>query len=434
MEVAAPVLLLVCLLILGVPVAVSLGAAGLVGLLLTTGLPATTGVTGRVAFDHGSSYALTTIPMFILMGELLSHSGLASKIFDAFHKLLSSLRGGLAIAVVVANTAFAVLSGSSTAAAAAVGRVSVPEMRKHGYSERMSMGVVAAAGSFAAMLPPSVPLIVYGIHTETSIGRLFAAGLVPGLLTAVTYALVITAWSRQTSPDGLGIAPPTAAFSWSERGRAIWRIWPASFLVVAVLGGIYSGAITATEAGAVGAAGALVLGVASRGLRIHETWSAVRWTLRTTAMITAIIIGASIFSQYIVRTGAAQELLDSPLVAVMPNWALLWFIIIIYLALGTFMDGIGILLLTLPFTFPLVTGLGYDAVWFGIVIIKALEIGLVTPPVGLNVYVATSAVDGARLQDTFRGAVPFIGGDLVVLLLLISFPKFSTYLPDLLYG
>lgn len=419
--------LLIALIAMGMPIAFTLAVCGALGLYLEVGLSPMLSVLQTTPYRTAASFLLSTVPLFILMAELLARGSIVRNLYRACYLWMGHIRGGLALAAIAASVGFAVLSGSSTAAAAAMSRISMPEMRRYGYSESFALGVIAVGGTLSIMIPPSLPLILYGVLTETSIGRLFLAGILPGALTAGFYVITIIVQVRR-NPE---IAPPTERYSWPERLSSIPGTSPAIVLVLLVLGGIYSGAITATEAAAVGAAGAFIISILVGGLRwagIKEAFSA---TLTTTSMIFAIIIGAMIFGYFLAVTQVPQALVIWVGELPFPSWSILLIIIALYLVLGFFIDQIAIIILTLPLIFPLVLSLGYDPIWFGIILTKTVEMGLVTPPLGLNVFVACGATN-TRVEDGFRGVTPFLVGDLVVLTLLILFPSIATFLPSLM--
>jgi C4-dicarboxylate transporter DctM subunit len=429
MSVWIPCLVFLALLAIGMPIAYTLAATGALGVLVTFGWQPLQGVLATTPYRTASSFLLSTIPLFILMAEFLARGTIVRDMFKVAYTFLGHLRGGLALAAVGANVGFAALAGSSTAAAASMARICVPEMRKYGYDDRLSLGTVAIAGTLAIMIPPSIGLIIYGILTETSIGRLFLGGVIPGIISAAGYAFAIWIWARREP----AVAPSIPRFSWSERVKSLKAVWPAILLIVFVAGSIYTGVVTPTEAAAVGALAALIVSVAFGGLRWTGFMEAVRASVRTTAMIFAIIIGAMIFGYFLAGTKVPQNMIEWVGGLPVPSWVVIAVIVGIYLVLGCFMDQLAIIVLTLPLTFPLVTSLGYDAIWWGIIVTKTAEIGLVTPPVGLNVFVASGAV-GARLETAFSGIGRLLIADGFVLLVLLLLPELSTFLPNLLMG
>jgi tripartite ATP-independent transporter DctM subunit len=379
-----------------------------------------------VVHTQTASYVFSTIPMFILLAEFLDKSDLLDDVFTAMYRWTSWIPGGLAITTTFANGGFAALSGSSTAAAAALSKIAVPEMREYDYDDRLSMGTVAASGTFAMMFPPSIGLIVYGILTENSIGTLFIAGMTPGILTMIAYVLLIIGWVTY-SPGIVGATPRD--FTWGERFRSLTPIWPAALLIFVVLGSIYLGVVTPTESGALGAFGAFLIGRFVYDLSSGDMKVALSGTAQTTTMIFVIILGALLFGRYLAITGATQALIQTVSELPVGRYGILLVLLGIYLVLGMVMNQTAILVLTLPVTYPLaVDGLGFHPIWFGIVIIKTAEIGMITPPFGLNVYVASSPID-VDIKQAFAGASRFIIADVAILILLILFPAIATWLP-----
>lgn len=427
MTAALMMCLLIALIAFGMPIAFALTVSGALGLYLELGISSMLSVLQTTPYRTAASFLLSTVPLFILMAELLARGTIVRNLYRAGYLWIGHIRGGLALAAIAASVGFAVLSGSSTAAAAAMSRISMPEMRRYGYNESFALGVVAIGGTLSIMIPPSVPLIIYGVLTETSIGRLFLAGILPGALTACFYAITINIQVRRR-PE---IAPPTAKHAWSDRLASVPSTSPAILLVMLVLGGIYSGAITATEAAAVGAAGAFVISVLVGGLRWTGVKNAFSATLTTTSMIFAIMIGAMIFGYFLAVTQVPQALVTWAGELPVPSFVILLILLLLYFVLGFFIDQIAIIILTLPLVFPLVISLGYDPIWFGIILTKTVEMGLVTPPLGLNVFVACGA-SGSRVEDGFRGVAPFLIGDFIIIALLILFPNIATYLPSLM--
>nr|BFE38218.1 TRAP transporter permease [Actinomadura rugatobispora] len=406
--------------------AFSLGLSGLAGLLMSVGPQATLTVLGTATYRGGSDFLLTTVPAFLLMAEFLAGGRIATNLYEAMFAWFGRIRGGLAIATTVASGGMGAMTGSSTATAATFSAVGVPHMREYGYQDRLSVGSIAAAGTLASIIPPSVALIVYGIATETPIGDLFAAGVVPGVITVAAYALVIYLWVRWRP----GIAPDRPEpMPLARKLRLLVNVWPTILLVVIVLGGIYSGVVTATEAGAVGAVGALLLSVSTGGLRMADLRRCLMRAAETTTMIISIVVFATIFGYFLTSTRVAPAIVDAIESAGLPKLGVMVLIVLLYLVLGTFMDQIAILLVTLPITFPLVTSLGYSEIWFGILVIKLGEIGLMSPPLGLNVYVAAGSVPRVKLGEAFRGVVPFMVMELLLIVLLFLVPALATWLP-----
>lgn len=417
-----PTLLLVLLLVVGVPVGYSMLISGTAGLVLVMGYGPSQGILMGAPRDP-ISFTFTTIPLFILMAEFLSKSGIISDLYDTTQKWLGHFPGGLAIATTIANGGMAALSGSSTASVAAMSKISYGEMNTRGYRDDLTLGTIAGAGTFAVMIPPSLGLIVYGLITENNIGLLFLGGIVPGILTLVGYVGVVVLWTLYDP----SVAPKSEKSPMNERLSSTVKVWPGLMVVFIVLGGIYSGVITATEAGAVGAMSAFLVAKFIYGMSIVETYEALRDTLATSGMLFLIIFGALVFGFYLTVTQLPQRLVRYiealPITAVQ----VLILILLVYILLGALMDQLAILLLTLPITYPVVVdGLGFGPIWFGVLIAKTIEIGLVTPPIGLNVYIATGTVN-ADLIDGFTGAARFLVVDVGVLAILILFPEIVTW-------
>lgn len=418
----SPIVLLILLLILGVPISYTMLIAGASGLILIMGFGSSQGILVSAPRDP-ISFTYTTIPLFILMAEFLNKSGIITDLYDATQDWLGHLPGGLAIATTIANGGMAALSGSSTASVAAMSKISYGEMKDRGYKDNLTMGTIAGSGTFAIMIPPSLGLIIYGIITENNIGRLFLGGIVPGVLTLLGYVGIIVLWTLY-DPE---IAPKSEKSSMEKRLQSTRRVWPGVLVIAIVLGGIYSGIITATEAGAVGASSALIVAVGVYGMGPSQTYQALRDTLETTGMIFLIIFGALVFGFYLTVSQLPQDLINTIKELPITPLQVLLIILFIYILMGALMDQLAILLLTLPITYPVVVdGLGFGPIWFGILIAKTIEIGLVTPPIGLNVYIATGTVD-VDLLDGFAGAARFLVVDIGIIALLIIFPEMVTW-------
>ncbi len=426
MTIWLPIVLMLILFICGMPVAFAMGIAGAVGLFLHNGLATMMGILEIVPNRTVASFLMTTVPMFILMAEFASASKLTQKMFFAASKWLGHLPGGLGIATVMAGATFGAISGSSTAAAAAFAPVAIPEMKKYGYNEGFAAGIVAVTGTLAILIPPSIAFILYGIIAEVSIGKLFIAGIIPGLVSATAYSFVIYLRIK-IKPN---LAPRISRSTFREKINSLIPLWAITILIILVLGGIYSGAITATEAGAVGAMGAFIIAVVGKIDRA-AIWSSLGRTARATCMIFTIIIGAMIFGYFVTTTQLNQKLINWIIGNNFSPNTVLFVIICLYLVLGCFMDQIAILLTTLPLVFPLILSLGFDPIWFGVIVVKTGEIGLATPPFGMNTYV-TSSCSGVPLEEVFRGEMVLIMTDLFVLLLLCLFPQICLWLPNLM--
>jgi len=422
------VISLIVFLVLGMPVAFALGVAGSIGIIFDQGFATLLSILTMTPFRTAAHYSLITIPMFVLMAEFITYSGAAKDIYKATYRWVGHMPGGLAVASILACAGMGAMSGSSTATAAAMSNVAIPEMDRYGYKRELSSGAVAIAGTLAILIPPSISLVVYGIQTETSIGQLLIAGIVPGLMTTLTFAIGVVIWVK-LRPD---IAPVVQPFSWRERIESLRGIWSIIVLFTLVIGSIYGGIATPTEAAAIGALGSwIILCVISRKNVLEFTIKAAYKTIMVTAMIFTIIIGAMIFGYFLTLSGAVQALLQTLIASAIPTWGIMVILIIFYLIMGCFMDQIAILLLTLPLTFPLVMQLGYNPVWFGIIMCKLVAIGMITPPLGMNVFIVSSS-SKIPITTVFRGVLVFLAIDIINITLLFLFPQISLWLPSLM--
>lgn len=433
----APILLFLLLMFAGLPIAFALGISGIAGLMMTFGYGPAMGMIETLPFRTTSSYTLTTIATFVFMAELATHSGITKRLFDAADSFVGHMRGGLAAATVYASAAFGAISGSSVAAAATMSSIAVPQMHTLGYDRRLAAGVVAISGTLSVLIPPSLILIIYGIITETSIRDLLLAGILPGIFTALIYVLTIYLWLR-TKPQSAPERKQRA--TWSKRWRSSRPAWPFLLIVVLVFTGLYSGFVTTTEAGALGAIATLLVWMVGskiwcgdfEAFTVNNFSSSVLRALRTTAMIVALLIGAYFFSYFLTSTGVTQSVVNWITGLEVDSWVVLAATILLLLVLGMFLSQLEILVLTMPLLFPAITQLGYDPVWFGVIVVKTVEIGLVTPPVGMNVYVLAGSSRGTvSPSDGFRGVVPFIFAELIVIGMLIAVPELVTFLPNL---
>lgn len=422
MEILIPIVLLVGLLLLGVPVAFSMAFSGVIGIAMVTTPEVAFAMLQTGPYREAATYVLITIPMFILMAELITKGKLANDIFSALTIWSGRLPGGAVIATIFASAGLGAICGSSAAAASTMGRVAIPELKRLGYSPHFSVGSVAVAGTLAIMIPPSTGLILYAIMSGTSIGGMLLAGILPGILTAVAYAVVAFFLSRRAIARGE--AQRGDAYPFMKKLRAVSTLWPFAILIIAVLVGIYTGAVSAIEASALGAAVALLILIVLRRITRAEFVDAVAGTARLSSMIFMIIIGAALFGHFLTVAKVPSMLVDALVGAGWADWLILAAILFAVFLMGFFMDQIAILSLALPLVFPVVVELGYDPIWFGILFVALAEIGLVTPPMGLNVFVAAAA-GGETVETGFRGVWPYVAMQLVVLALLIAFPQIS---------
>jgi tripartite ATP-independent transporter DctM subunit len=416
------------LIFLRVPIAIALGVAGAVGFYLLVGQTPALSMIALSAVSSTMSYNMAVIPLFILMGNLIAATGIAGDLFRAAQVTVGHRRGGLGVATILSCGGFAAVCGSSVATAVTMGRVAIPEMRRYGYSDGLSTATVAAGGTLGILIPPSIIMVVYGIATETHIGMLFAAGIVPGLIGILGYSLAVR-WVASRTPEA---APRAERASPAERRAALRGVWPVAALFFLVLGGIYAGIFTATEAAGIGASGALFFALIRR-LALRDFLDVLVQSAETTAILFALIIGAKIFAEFVNYTGAHTGILtlvqDSGLSPVM----VMVVICLIYILLGCVLDSLAMMLLTLPMFFPIVVGLGYDPVWFGIMVVMLVELGLVTPPIGINLFILKSVVPDVPLIKIIRGILPFIFIDIVRLLLIGFIPVLALFLPQLLF-
>lgn len=427
---AVALAVLVGLLLLRVPIGVALGGVSFVGIWVMVGSKSAWGILTGVPYDFIASWTLSSVPMFLLMGYICYHSQLTDGLFRIARAWLSWLPGGVAIASVGAAAGFSAVTGSSVACAAAMGRIAVPEMLKSDYDKGLAAGTVAAAGTIGSMIPPSILLLLYGIYAELPISKLFIAGLLPGLLTAFLYAVMIVARVRM-NPE---LAPPEAVrVTWSDRWNAFAGAWPVVALIIGVFGGLFAGIFTPTEAGATGALMSFVIGFAQRTLTVDKIVLAVKETINTTAAIFVIAIGAILLTKFLALSGFTDFIADAVVEGQASQIMLIIGTMCVLFFLGCFLDPIGIMLLTLPVFLPAMDKLHIDLIWYGVLMTKLLEIGLITPPVGLNVFVIKGIVGNLMSTETiFKGILWFLVADVFCVILLIAFPEITLYLPRLL--
>jgi C4-dicarboxylate transporter DctM subunit len=419
-------LVLFILMLLRVPVGMAMGLVGVVGYSFVVGVGPAMKLIGQTSMRTVTDYTFGVIPMFMLMGAFVTVSGVSNELFRAANSFLGHLRGGLGVATVVACGGFAAICGSSVATAATFAGVAYPEMRRYGYPKSFSTGVIAAGGTLGAMLPPSTVLAVYAIITQQDIGKLFMAGVVPGLLAVTMYVMTIGVLVR-LKPD---LLPAGEHKSWKERMNGLKDVWAPLLLFAFVIGGLYGGLFTPTEAGGMGAGGAFLLGVARGKLSRAQIREALLQATRTSAAVFTVLIGALLFGYFLTVTQTPQHLTELLTGLGLGKYGVLALIMAMYLVLGCLMDAMAMIILTVPIIFPVITGLGFDPIWFGIIIVMTVELGLIHPPVGMNVFVIKSVVKDVSFSTIFKGVIPFVITDLIRLLILIAFPVIALYLPQ----
>ena len=414
--------------LLRVPLAFAMGIVGIAGIGLTRGWMPALASTAQVVHETGFAYTLSVIPLFILMGNFVARAGLAHELFAAAYAFIGHRRGGLAHATVAACAGFGAICGSSIATAATMSKVAYPSMKKLGYSDSLATGVIAAGGTLGIMIPPSTIMVIYGIITETHIGKLFAAGVIPGILTAL---LMMAAIAIMTARDP-SHAPAGERSSWQQRWAALRGIWGVLVLVVVVLGGIYGGVFTATEGAGIGASGAFLFALARRRLTWAILYQVLVESARTTAMLFTLLIAATIFANFVNFTSMPNDLKEWITHQGLSPTMIIAAMMLIYVVLGTVMEELTMVLLTIPLFFPIVTALGFDPVWFGVLIVMVVQIGLISPPVGMNLFVLNALLPGVGLGAIFKGCWPFVAMMVCVLALLVTFPQISLWLPRLM--
>ncbi len=416
---------------LRVPIGVAIGCVAFVGFWLYRNLDVALSVLRDTPFVFAASWDLTAIPMFLLMGSLTNNSGISTSLFRAARAWFGGWPGGLAVATNMACAGFAAACGSSVAAAAAMARIAIPEMLKHGYDKGLATGVVASAGTLAALIPPSILFVLYGIFAEVSIVKLLIAGILPGLLTAAIYAIMILVRCRLDPSLAPLIKFENREELWRERWASLWEVWPLIVLILGIIGGLYGGVFTPTEAGAAGAFLAAVIGFLQRRLTFRTFLDSLQDSMVTTATLFFIGVGAVMYTKLLALAGISAMFTD-----IIGSWALdpLLLVIatsIVYLILGMFLDPLGIVLITIPIFVPMFAALKLDLVWLGVLVVKYVEIGLLTPPVGFNVYVVKNVVgESIPLETIFRGCFWFLACEVVIMTLLIAFPQISLWLPS----
>jgi C4-dicarboxylate transporter, DctM subunit len=411
-----------------VPIALAMGLVGFLGLWWMKGLGPSMASATTVVYESGFQYTLSVVPLFILMGNFVTRAGMSKELYRAAYTFVGHLRGGLAMATVMACAGFGAICGSSIATAATMTKVAYPSMRDHRYSDQLAVGAIASGGTLGILIPPSTIMVIYGIMTETSIAKLFAAGVLPGL-TAV--ALLCGAVQYVCWRDPVA-GPHAERASWAERFIALKEVWAVAALFVIVMGGIYGGIFTATEGAGIGAFGAFVFALARRVLSPRVLFEVLTDSARTTGMLFMILVGALVFANFVNFTSMPGDLKAFVAQYQISPITVMVAICVIYVILGTAMEELSMILLTVPVFFPLVIGLGFDPVWFGIVIVVVVQIGLISPPVGMNMFVVKSMLSGVSTATVFRGVAPFVVAIIALLAILVAFPDISLILPRLM--
>lgn len=411
------------------PIGFVMAIIGVTGFASIVNWSAALNMLAKDFFSTFNSYSLTVVPLFVLMGQLAFHSGLSRRLFAAAYKFIGHLPGGLAIATVGACSLFAAICGSTNATAATMGATTLPEMKRYNYKPELATGVVAAGGSLGILIPPSVIFILYGIMTEQSIGRLFMAGVVPGIVLAILFAVTILIWAA-LRPE---IGPPGPRATWRERVVSLAGTVETLLLFLGVMGGLFAGIFTPTEGGAIGAFGTLAFAVIRRSISWRGFVQALFETTRISCMILVIVAGATVFGHFLAISRIPHDIAGWITGLDLPAAAVMFLILLVYLIGGCFIDALALIMLTVPIFYPVVIGLGFDPIWFGVIIVLVTQMGVITPPVGANVYVVSGVARDVPLEVIFRGCVPFLMAIIVLTVLLVFVPQIALWLPGLLH-
>jgi tripartite ATP-independent transporter DctM subunit len=420
--------LLLFLFFIRVPVAFSMAIVGFAGFTYLTNLQAGLSILARDIFEQFSSYSLSCIPMFILMGCFAFASGISRRLYDTTYAWLGHVRGGLIMATVMACAGFGAICGSSAATAATMGKIAIPEMKRYKYDDTLATGSVASAGTLGIMIPPSTIFLIYGILTEQSIGKLFIAGVLPGILLAILMMITVAilCWRNPN------LAPPGTRTSWKGRLKSLTGLIETLILFVFVIGGLFLGWFSPTQAGAIGAGGALIIGLVRRELNWRIFTNALKDALQTSCMVILCVTGAIVFGHFMAVSRITFDLADWVAGLQFSRMTVMSFIVIFYFLGGTFMDSMGLIVLTIPIFYPLVQKLGFDPIWFGVIVVLVAEMGVISPPEGVNVFVIKSIAPEVPLQSIFKGVLPFLVAMIVCTIIIMIFPIIATFLPSLI--
>lgn len=420
-----------CLTLFGVPVAVSLGLIGLSGMWFVGGEVLMRSALETLAYNALNQYSFVVIPMFVLMGVLANKAKITQDLYEAFYRFMSKVRGSLFMVTILSSAGFATISGSTVVSAAVFTRLALPQMVRYGYHSGIGAGCIAAAGTFASLIPPSIMMVIYALLTGESIGRLFIAGVIPGALTAGVYLVSVWVMVR-LKPQIAPIAPQE--FTWSQKMESLGRVGPFLVLAILVVGGIYSGLMFPSSAGAVGAFGALGIAIWRGVGGFSHIKDALSETAVTATSVFLVLIGGLIFSRFLVFSGFITDIVAVITESGIAPYQVLVAVVLVYIALGMFIDTVSVTVITVPFIHPVMVGLGYDPIWFGVVLVKLIEISAITPPVGLNLFaVMASARTQISTGDLFKGVLPFLAMEFLVLLLIIMVPAISLWLPETMF-
>jgi len=418
------------LLFLGMPIAFALMLVGFAGIAYLASLEAALPVAARTVYEVSAYYPYTVIPLFIVMGGFAGSSGMTHALYSAFDKWLRKLPGGLGIATIGACAGFAAVSGSSVATAAAMGTIAAPEMKRYKYHPRLITGSIAAGGTLGFLIPPSIGFIVYGMLTEQSIGKLLIAGIIPGLILASAYMAIVII-KVILSPSLAPVSPEPV--TWREKFRALTGIWETIAVFLLVMGGIYTGFFTPTEAGAIGATTLLLIALFKRKLNRENLTTGLQEAVRISVMVLFLVAGANVFSYFLALSTIPMKVAAWTAGLEVSRYLIHTFMVVIYLFLGCFLDAISMMVLTMPVIYPVVLALGFDPIWFGVIAVLMMEAGLITPPMGLNIFTVAGVVKDVSVEEIFRGALPFLFSIFAIVILITLFPKLVLMLPNMMF-
>jgi C4-dicarboxylate transporter, DctM subunit len=420
--------LMFLLLAMGLEISIAMGIVGVLGLLYLKGFTVGLGVVGSIAWSNSTSFSFIAVPLFVFMSGILLHSGIGKGLFTAVARWVGFLPGGLAVASIFSCAIFAAVSGSSVATAATIGMIAIPEMERRGYARPLIIGSLAAGGSLGILIPPSIPMIIYGVMTETSVGHLYMAGIVPGIVLALMFAVYVIGYAMIWPHAAPRVAEDRGSFR--DKLRSFQEVAPVAILILVVLGSMYVGIVTPTEAAALGTVVSLVLARMSGRLTWRTLNQAFQETVRTTSMVMLIIIFAAIFSHVIALIGAPKALLASVMALGLPKWAFFTAVFAFLLVIAYALEELSVMIILLPILFPLITGLGFDPVWFGVIMVVWLEIGFITPPVGLNLFVIQGLMPGTGAREVTVGTTPYVVLMILLVIFLFIFPDLALWLPS----